>query len=78
MLLSADFLRLVLVSVLIAFPIAWWAMHQWVQGFAYRIEIGLAVFLAAGGAIMLVTALTISYQAIRAAMANPVRSLRAE
>lgn len=77
-LLSADFLRLVLIAVLIAFPIAWWAMHQWVQGFAYRIHIGPAVFLTAGGAIMLVTALTISYQAIRAAMANPVRSLRAD
>jgi hypothetical protein len=66
------------VAVLIAFPIAWWAMHQWVRGFAYRIEIGFVVFLAAGGAIMLVTALTISYQAIRAAMANPVKSLRAD
>jgi putative ABC transport system permease protein len=75
-LLSADFLQLVLVAVLIAFPIAWWAMHRWVQGFAYRIEIGLVVFLATGGAIMVVTALTISYQAIRAARANPVRSLR--
>ena len=77
-LLSTDFLRLVLVAVLIAFPIAWWAMHQWVQGFAFRIHIGPVVFLAAGGAIMLVTALTISYQAIRAAMANPVKSLRAD
>jgi putative ABC transport system permease protein len=77
-LLSADFLRLVLVAVLIAFPVAWWAMHQWVQGFAYRVHIGPVVFLAAGGAIMLVTALTISYQAIRAAMANPVKSLRAD
>jgi ABC-type antimicrobial peptide transport system permease subunit len=77
-LLSADFLRLVLVAVLIAFPIAWWAMHRWVEGFAYRVEPGLAVFLVSGGAIMVVTALTISWQAIRAATANPVRSLRAE
>ena len=77
-LLSADFLQLVLMAVLIAFPIAWWAMHRWVQGFAYRVEIGSGVFLAGGGAIMVVTALTICYQAIRAARANPVRSLRAE
>jgi ABC-type antimicrobial peptide transport system permease subunit len=77
-LLSADFLQLVLAAVVIAFPIAWWAMHRWVQGFAYRILIGPAIFLGAGGAIMGVTALTISYQAIRAATANPVRSLRAE
>lgn len=77
-LLSADFLQLVLVAVLIAFPIAWWAMHRWVQGFAYRVEIGPGVFLAGGGAIMVVTALTICYQAIRAATANPVKSLRAD
>jgi len=73
-LLSADFLQL----VLIAFPIAWWAMHRWVEGFAYRVHVGAAVFLVSGGAIMVVTALTISWQAIRAATANPVRSLRAE
>ena len=77
-LLSADFLQLVLVAVLIAFPIAWWAMHRWVEGFAYRVHVGAAVFLVSGGAIMVVTALTISWQAIRAATANPVRSLRAE
>jgi putative ABC transport system permease protein len=77
-LLSADFLQLVLTAVVIAFPIAWWAMHRWVQGFAYRIHIGAAIFLAAGGAILLITILTISYQAIRAAMANPVGSLRSE
>jgi len=77
-LLSADFLQLVLAAIVIAFPISWWAVHQWVQGFAYRIHIGPAIFLAAGGAIMGVTALTISYQAIRAATANPVRGLRVE
>jgi putative ABC transport system permease protein len=76
--LSADFLQLVSAAVVIAFPIAWWTMQQWLQGFAYRIQIGPAIFLAAGGAIMGITALTISYQAIRAATANPVRSLRAE
>jgi ABC-type antimicrobial peptide transport system permease subunit len=78
MLLSTDFLQLVLMAVLIAFPVAWWAMHRWVQGFAYRVHIGAADFFVAGGAIMLITALTISYQAIRAATANPDRSLRAD
>jgi ABC-type antimicrobial peptide transport system permease subunit len=77
-LLSTDFLKLVFVAVLIAFPIAWWAMNQWVHGFAYRVHIGPAVFLIAGCAVMLVTVLTIGVEAVRAARANPVKSLRSE
>lgn len=77
-LLSKDFLKLVLIAVLIAFPLAWWAMREWLNGFAYRINIGAGVFLAAGFSIILITLLTISFQSIRAALANPVKSLRTE
>jgi ABC-type antimicrobial peptide transport system permease subunit len=77
-LLSRDLLQLVLVSMLIAFPLAAWAMHQWLKGFAYRVEIGSLVFVIAGASIIVITLVTISFQAIKAAMANPVDSLRAE
>jgi putative ABC transport system permease protein len=76
--LSSEFLRLVLLAILIAFPLAWWAMSRWLEGFAYRIDIGANVFVVAGLSVMLVTLLTISFQAIKAAIANPVRSLRSE
>ena len=71
--LSADFLKLVLIAVLIAFPLAWWFMNQWLQSFAYRIHIGADVFLSAGGSVILITILSISFQAIKAAIANPVK-----
>ena len=77
-LLSKDFMILVLTAFAIAIPLAWWAMHQWLQNFAYRINIGPGVFLIAGASIILITLLTISFQAIKAAMANPVKSLRTE
>ena len=76
--LSQEFLKLIVIAALISFPLTWYAMHQWLQGFAYRISIHWWVFIAAGGMALLVAALTISYQAIRAALANPVRSLRSE
>jgi putative ABC transport system permease protein len=76
--LSAEFLRLVFIAILIAFPVSWWAMNQWLQGFAYRIEIGTSVFLLAAASVMLITVLTIGFQAIRAALANPVKTLRSE
>ena len=76
--LSKDFLKLVLIAVLIAFPLAWWAMNEWLNDFAYRINIGGGVFLIAGASIILITLLTISFQAIKAAIANPVKSLRTE
>jgi putative ABC transport system permease protein len=76
--LSTEFLRLVLIAILIAFPLSWWAMNQWLQGFAYRIDIGTGVFLLAAVAVMLITMLTIGFQAIRAARANPVKSLRSD
>jgi putative ABC transport system permease protein len=77
-LLSKDFLQLVGISALIAFPLAWWAMHNWLQDFAYRINISWWVFMAAGILALVITLLTISFQSIKAAIANPVKSLRTE
>ncbi len=76
--LSADFLKLVLVAVLIAFPVAWWAGSRWLAGFAYRIDMGISVFLIAGACTLIITLFTISFQAIKAAITNPVKSLRME
>ncbi len=76
--LSKDFLRLVLIASIITFPIAWLAMNYWLQGFAYRIEISWWIFLVAGCAAIFIALITISIKAIRAAMANPVKSLRSE
>ena len=77
-LLSRDFLQLVGLSALISFPVAWWAMHHWLQGYAYRIGISGWVFVGAGLAAVLIALATISFQAIRVALANPVKSLRTE
>jgi len=77
-LLSKDFLQLVFISCLIAFPVAWWMMHNWLQGYEYRIAISWWIFLLAGVIAMLIALLTVSFQAIKAALANPVRSLRSE
>ena len=77
-LLSKDFITLVLVAILVASPIAWWAMNKWLQGFAYRTEISWWVFLVAGVAALAVALLTVSFQSIRAALMNPVKSLKAE
>jgi putative ABC transport system permease protein len=76
--LTKDFLKLVIIAVIIAFPLSWWAMHQWLQGFAYRIDIGAGVFFIAIVSIVVITLLTVSFQAIKAAIANPVKSLRSE
>lgn len=77
-LLSGDFLKLVLVAMLISFPLAWWATSRWLSSFAYRIDIGIGIFAAAGAFIILITFLTISFQSIRAALANPAKSLKME
>jgi putative ABC transport system permease protein len=76
--LSKEFLLLVIISALIAFPIAWIGMHSWLKDFAYRISIGWWVFAVAGILACFIAIVTISFQAIRAAMANPVLSLRSE
>ena len=77
-LLSKDFLRLVIISCLLAFPIAWWLMHNWLQNYEYRIEISWWIFLAAGITAILIASITISFQSIKAAIANPVKCLRTE
>ena len=74
-LLGRDFVGLVLIALLIASAAAWLLMHRWLQNFAYRVGIGVDVFLLAGGALMV---LTVGVQAMRAAMVNPVRSLKVE
>jgi ABC-type antimicrobial peptide transport system permease subunit len=76
--LSKDFVILVLISVVIASPVAWYFMNQWLQDFAYRIDISWWVFVLAGTIAVLVALITVSSQAIRAAIANPVKSLRTE
>lgn len=77
-LLSTDLLKLVIIAIVLAIPIAWWTMHQWLQNFAYRVQITWWVFALAAAAALLIALFTISFQAIRAALANPVKSLRSE
>lgn len=77
-LLAKDFLKLVAIAALIAFPVAWWAMHHWLKDFAYRISLQWWVFIAAGALAGLIAFATVSFQAVKAAMANPVKSLRTE
>jgi ABC-type antimicrobial peptide transport system permease subunit len=77
-LLSKDFVLLVLISCLIAIPLAWYFLHGWLQQFEYRTELSWWVFVAAALGAMLITLLTVSYQAIKASMMNPVNSLRSE
>jgi len=77
-LLSKDILKPVIAAMFIAFPVAWWAMNKWLQGFAYRIDISWWTFLAAGATAIIIALITVSFQAIKAAMANPVDSLRSE
>jgi putative ABC transport system permease protein len=77
-LLSKDFLKLVLVGLLVASPVAWYFMHKWLLDYAYRIDIGWSVFAITGMISLLIAFATISFQAIKAAVANPVKSLRTE
>lgn len=77
-LLSTEFLKLVGIAFLIAFPISWWIMTKWLQQFAYRTSIGFEVFLIAGFSAIFIALLTVSFQAVKAAMANPIISLRGE
>jgi ABC-type antimicrobial peptide transport system permease subunit len=77
-LLSKDFFKLILVAVIIAFPLSWWAMNMWLDNFAYRINIESGVYLMTFLVVMFITLVTISFQSIKAAISNPVKSLRAE
>ena len=76
--LSKDFLKLVFIACIIAFPLSYWAMNKWLQSFAYRITISWWMFALAGVAALFIALVTVSFQAIKAAVANPVKSLRAE
>jgi putative ABC transport system permease protein len=76
--LSKDFLKLVTIAVCITMPVTWYFMNKWLQDFAYRINISWWIFAAAGISALIITLLTVSFQAIKAAVANPVKSLRTE
>jgi putative ABC transport system permease protein len=76
--LSRDFVRLVLISTLIAWPVAWFGVTRWLQDFAYRVPVSWWVFIMAAGIALLIALFTVSFQAIKAAIANPVKSLRTE
>ena len=78
LLLSRDFIVLVVISCVIASPVAFYYLHNWLQKYTYRVSIGVGVFIASGIAAIIITLITISFQAIKAALANPVRSLRSE
>jgi putative ABC transport system permease protein len=77
-LLSKDFLKLVIISIIIASPIAWWAMNKWLEDFAYKTNINWWIFVVSGSIAVAIAMITISFQAIKAAIANPVKSLRSE
>ncbi|HLX90143.1 MAG TPA: FtsX-like permease family protein [Puia sp.] len=76
--LSSDFLKLVVVSLVISIPVAWIAANKWLENFPYRVELGWWLFASAGLLVILVALITISFQSIKAALANPVKSLRTE
>ncbi len=77
-LISKDFIKLVLIAIVIASPVAWWAMNQWLSTFKYHINVGWKVFFVSGSLAIIIALLTVSYQAIKAALANPVKSLRSQ
>ena len=76
--LSKDFLKLVLIALIFAFPIAWWTMEKWLQNFVYRIELSWWIFIVAGVIAILIAFITVSYQSVRAAFSDPVKNLRSE
>lgn len=78
LLLSKDFIFLVLLAILIACPVSWWLMSRWLDNFAYRIELDWWLYILAAAAAVVISFLTVSYQSIKAALANPVHSLRNE
>jgi putative ABC transport system permease protein len=78
MLVSKDFIRLVLIAIFIASPISWWAMHNWLQSFAYRVNISGWIFILAALLTLSVSLIIVSILAVKAAVTNPVKSLRSE
>lgn len=77
-LLSVDFLKLVGLAFVVATPLAYWGMQQWLASFAYRVDLGVGVFALAGGVALLIALLTVSTQALRAARTDPASALRSE
>ena len=77
-LLSKEFTILIMVAFIIAAPVAWYIMHNWLQDFAYRIDVGWWIFIVAGLAALLIALFTVSTQALKAAFTNPIKSLRTE
>jgi putative ABC transport system permease protein len=73
-LLSVDFLKLVFVAIIVSSPIAWWVMSKWPEGFAYKINISLRVFVLSGFVALTIAIITVSFQAIKAALMNPVKA----
>jgi putative ABC transport system permease protein len=78
LLLSTEFTKLIVIAIVLSVPISWYIMNQWLSGFAYRIQLGVGVFLFAGIIALLISWITVSYQSIKAAIVNPIRSLRSE
>ena len=78
LLLSRHFIRLVLIANLIAWPLAFWSIHRWLEDYAYRVDMSWWIFVAAGVVALLIALVTVSLLAIKAALANPVKSLRTE
>ena len=76
--LSTDFLKLVLISAVIASPAAWWAINKWLQSYPYRVAINAWIFIGASVLVLVVALLTVGFHSIKAAIANPVNSLRSE
>jgi putative ABC transport system permease protein len=77
-LLAKDFLKLVGIAFIIATPVAWWTMNRWLEGFAYRIHLNWWMFALAGAIAMIVAMCTVSLQAVKGAIANPLKNLRTE
>ena len=77
-LLATDFIKLVVIAIFISTPIAWYVMNKWLEDFAYKINLSWSVFLIAGLLAVLIALITISFQSVKAAIANPVKSLRTE
>lgn len=77
-LLSRNFLKLVLIAIALATPLSWFIMSRWLEGFAYKVDLGIEVFIIASCAALLIAGLTVSYESIKAALANPVKSLKSE
>jgi putative ABC transport system permease protein len=77
-LLSKDFVKLILIAILVSTPVSWYAMNLWLEGFAYQVSIQWWVFLVAGVGSIIIALMTISFQSIKAALMNPVKSLKSE